>query len=470
MNENSESLARRLRDISETGLLGQGTNARIPDLILDLREDTITDAGLLFIEDLIVEFDKRAVEMLDKLRRIESASVVSKKDHDNVKFFISRLENGLILIDWRIANQLVDKYRPAPKSESTFGVADFLKGIKSIDSDKYRNNSFYSSLLPRVYAKLLNGRMPSEKEHPWVLKAIKELAPNQTLIELGLYEEPVEEITTTQHGVRIREKTRDEVVKEIITKIKPYFAGDKAYFTGFAASVSQNTYPLSQKQFDVCNKYISNYQDQFDSNTTGELNRVDAIGEQDEFYRDYSLDYIMFLVEAAKYAVVRSVIRSDEDVDKFITTNGLGPETEMGFDWRMKRRGIVPAKTEKWEKHVVHVHEKLKKACAKGNLEDIAGYVEDPNEFAADPNTALAIVRGDEYTATVVFTQRQRDAAHECMRLLASVCDYAHDDDAQGFNKPDAPVGHKYAEQAELTDAQMPRAIAMCPPPVCNLR
>jgi len=453
-----------------SGKLGTGKHRTIENLINDIRSGIDLKQSLIDAEDEIDDFASAIRLYINDL--VISLSNARGEDQRNIQFFINSLRNKQYNIDWQLAKKLIEKYKAIAETsqEAELSQAQLTYAFNEIPFERLldlpndnKSKSFLVSFFPGVKAQLIAGRPLSPRQTKSAIGIVKEFAPKRVLMDLGLYVEPqVEQPDTPGQPKPVREKTPDEIVKDIITKIKPYFAGDKAYFTGFAASVSQYRGSLSEKQFNVCKKYISNYQDQFDANTIGELNRVDAIGEQDEFYRDYSLDYIMFLVAVCKYATARSEVRVDKDIDEFVRTNGLGPETEVGYNWKTGTRGTIPAKTEKWEKHVVHVHEKLKKACEKGHLQEISDYIEDPSEFARDPRKALAIVSGSEYTDASVFTQKQRDAAHRCMQLLAAACDYAHAEDFQGFNKTDTIVGHYFASLPCLTDEQMPRAVFMC--------
>jgi SWI/SNF-related matrix-associated actin-dependent regulator 1 of chromatin subfamily A len=56
--------------------------------------------------------------------------------------------------------------------------------------------------------------------------------------------------------------------------------------------------------------------------------------------------------------------------------------------------------------------------------------------------------------AAAKMTAGEREAAHQAIKLLASMCDFAQDLDGAGFNKIDAHCGHSLAQQEHLSAKQ----------------
>jgi hypothetical protein len=65
----------------------------------------------------------------------------------------------------------------------------------------------------------------------------------------------------------------------------------------------------------------------------------------------------------------------------------------------------------------------------------------------ADPREALA-------QAAALMTEGQRQAAHEAIRMLATMCDGAQARDGSGFNKLDSAIGKDLAARLTLSPKQ----------------
>ena len=59
------------------------------------------------------------------------------------------------------------------------------------------------------------------------------------------------------------------------------------------------------------------------------------------------------------------------------------------------------------------------------------------------------------------MSEEQKQAAHLAMKMLAGVCDGAHQLDGQGFNKLDTEFGHKLAACHDLSEKQAEWAVKL---------
>lgn len=256
-----------------------------------------------------------------------------------------------------------------------------------------------------------------------------------------------------QTGQVYQQKSPDQKLIHAFTLITPFFSGDKEYYSKFNVA---GRYSLSPRQKEVVLFYLNNYQYQLPSEV--QVSVHNQLDEPSQFYKFYTLKYIKFLAEVAKFASATGLMRADKSVDEFIKTDGLGGTYQTDV-FREVKSAIT-----KWERVVDHVKDKLLKSCdnvTDARLLAIKEYLLNPelfNDTIKDDESAKLIV--DEFTT--VFTDEAKQAALECMQILAGVCDYAHTRDDQGFNKAHTQLGHRLAVQSEISDKEMPFVLSMC--------
>lgn len=280
------------------------------------------------------------------------------------------------------------------------------------------------------------------------------------------------------------EKDLDRKIKQALKAITPYLYADGFELHSFIKegedwAKSKN---LDWMQLGFGNNswgrnqaisFVSDYREQLPSELLSELQPLlPSQAERDPFFVRFSLPYIVYMLRVLRHLENTGVvgfIGQDKDLVAFKETGGLGHAPKKvkyrdkygkwveGFRKNRKEAAI-------WKNLIQRIQQRLEKAEKAGKLQNLGNYITSP-----DVLTRLVDEQGksipeifDSLVKVVQYTPEQRRVAHECMKYLASVCDYAFEEDFQGFSKPDAVLGHKMAAMPEFTNEIMPAALFYC--------
>lgn len=265
--------------------------------------------------------------------------------------------------------------------------------------------------------------------------------------------------------LNLRKPTSDDL-KQGLRQIKPYFASEIDNVTKFV-NRTQSWHGYRDWAYDIVKEILSNYREQLDQETAEILLPI-LVSEKDrdQFFVVFTPEYVRFLVALATAALEMGLVNPDKMLDQFIATEGRGPrgKNDERFDFR---------EINSWKKICNHVRDKLLKAREKGSFESDAellnasDYLTSPSAFNSSSRTQLRTPLRTGASSSLKFEAKNytpllKRTVLECIKYLASVCDYAKEKDFQGFCASDTRAGHKMAMQESIEDSQMPRAIFWC--------
>lgn len=244
--------------------------------------------------------------------------------------------------------------------------------------------------------------------------------------------------------------TFDTFVIETSSKIDPFMAADRNWFSGFRSSISGRE-SLTEGQRNIALKFISNYRDQLDLET---LNAIyHHLPEQEDFFKKYNLATIKMMVAALRSAVASGSIILDQKSERFVNTNGFGEKD---------------TRYETWRNIVEHVHDRMIKLSNKGKMGDFSDYINDPDLLKSmiDNETIGESTKSDRVDSIInnisnykqkTYSKEQKMAGLEIVKILSSNCDGAIEEDGSGFSKAHTKHGKKLALLSfeDLTDSDM---------------
>lgn len=404
-----------------------------------------------------------------------------------------------------IINSAVTERRPENKPEKppervtqrdadSIAPHEILRGLRAINLAGSRS-SFLLDFVPKLIKNIGKGYDMSVRQREVAVDVIRKNAPVDVVKSLGLFIEPVK--LGSDKPVKPGDKpvltaTTPEIIIAICQDIHPYISVDDKWFTPFASGLAGKRF-LSPLQQEICLLHLVNYELQLSEEQKSALHNLHnlkiTLPKPDMFYVHFTEHYLRFLVEVAKFATASSLVYADKALDEFIRTSGKGdPEATKENAYGRVTWKDTNKKIEKWEEIVVKVHEKLTKCVGsvKGReaLSHVAQYITNPELFQDYLELKISEVEesgekvvgnkaaerkvSDKATAeittehTLNFTESQREAAHEALRLLSAACDYAQEKDDVGFNKLHTGIGHRLAAQNTLLDTDMPRCLFLC--------
>lgn len=355
-------------------------------------------------------------------------------------------------------------------------VAQKRVGIEIIcryaSKDLLRSIGIEDSSTPQTEGQIIAGQAEKidklNEEIASLESTVKQLM--ESLDDENISSEDFERITRTvsSHTDRIKlakqellrvNMPTDRDIKSAAAYLKPFFLCEQQDLQKLVEKISRYERLVDWSR-GLALEFLSNYREQLPSELRKRLLPIlPAESERDKFFLVYTPKYVDFLLYVAKYAIQNSIIAPDKKLDEFLRSEGRGPPPTS---WK------IGTTIDKWKDIVEHVRRKLERKAKDGSLSTIGGYIESPNTFEEavvdkDPETATQeILRELSLDASTNYTDKQKSVALELIQYLASICDYAHALDYNGFNATDTYAGHEMAKLSTLSDAEMPRAVFWC--------
>ncbi|MGH7289692.1 MAG: helicase-related protein, partial [Myxococcota bacterium] len=94
-------------------------------------------------------------------------------------------------------------------------------------------------------------------------------------------------------------------------------------------------------------------------------------------------------------------------------------------------------------------------ADAEASVDPVQAAIDGLVDPEASPDAVKAAKVKAERAAAALISDEDRDLIHELLRVIASYCDGAHEQDGAGFNKLDTTFGKRLAAQGQLVGRQV---------------
>ena len=371
-----------------------------------------------------------------------------RRDHEGAKSLTSWAQKGKELTPpqkkWAIS--IIQKHTPLAY-QIALGVADDPDSTKEVDTSKIdRINSEIDNEESKVkdYLDLLD----QAEDDPESQERIS--------VQIEMHTDRIKSLKL--EAIRILKPTVDHI-KSGLRQLEPYFLCDSQNLEKFITKTDRWR-DYRDWALNFSNLFLSNYREQI----SPELLRIlrptlPEESERDQFFLKFTPVYIEFLVKSALYAISSGKIIPDKRTELFIASKGKGPPTKGSPD-RFKFDEV-----DSWKKVVEYVQQKLNKAAEAGKLEGIGDYISSPkafNDLAKDNKDVSEIIEELNNQTKTEYSKESKRVALDAVKYLASVCDYAHKLDYEGFGAADATAGHEMARRSEIDDSEMPRALYWC--------